>query len=94
MIDLETVLAEAGLIGSDNPAVDFALRGRDGMGAAGELFFGPPELFASEPVLADIELPSGSWQLAAVPRGGWLTDYPEVASMRALGALFAGFCSS
>jgi two-component system sensor histidine kinase/response regulator len=93
MIDLETVLAEAGLIGSDNPAVDFALRGRDGMGAAGELFFGPPELFASEPVLADIELPSGSWQLAAVPRGGWLTDYPEVASMRALGALFAGFCS-
>ncbi|MBS1161615.1 MAG: multi-sensor hybrid histidine kinase [Proteobacteria bacterium] len=41
-----------------------ALRGRDGLGAAGETFFGDPNLFAGDAVLVDITVPGGSWQLA------------------------------
>jgi signal transduction histidine kinase/ActR/RegA family two-component response regulator len=41
-----------------------ALRGRDGLGAAGEVFFGDPALFSGNAVLADITVPGGSWQLA------------------------------
>lgn len=48
-----------------------ALRGRDGTGAIGEVFFGPPDVFEADAVLSTINLPDGSWQLAAVPEQGW-----------------------
>jgi signal transduction histidine kinase/sensor domain CHASE-containing protein len=48
-----------------------ALRGTDGTGASGKVFWGDSGVFASDPVLMEIALPSGSWQLAAVPHNGW-----------------------
>jgi len=41
-----------------------ALRGRDGLGADGETFFGDPALFAGNAVRVDINIPGGQWQLA------------------------------
>ncbi|WP_265944744.1 response regulator [Dechloromonas sp. A34] len=41
-----------------------ALRGRDGSGAIGEIFFGDPELFAGHGPFMDISIPGGTWQLA------------------------------
>jgi signal transduction histidine kinase/sensor domain CHASE-containing protein len=53
-----------------------ALRGLDGTGGSGPAFWGDPGLFARETVLADVALPSGSWQMAARPRTGWLPFRP------------------
>lgn len=41
-----------------------ALRGKDGLGADGEVFLGDPALFAGDNVFLDIAVPGGSWQLA------------------------------
>jgi signal transduction histidine kinase len=48
-----------------------ALRGVDGLGARGKTFWGDASVFEASPVVVDVPLPSGSWQLAAIPRGGW-----------------------
>ncbi|MBL8487081.1 MAG: response regulator [Rhodocyclaceae bacterium] len=70
VIDLERLYRKSGLLDEDAP-VELAIRGRDGKGPAGEVFFGRPDLFAGDAVLATLPLPHGSWQLAAAPRGGW-----------------------
>jgi PAS domain S-box-containing protein len=70
VIDAEKLFVTSGLR-QDGLPIDIAIRGKDGKGAAGEVFFGSAALFDDAPVLADIKLPNGSWQLAATPRGGW-----------------------
>lgn len=40
------------------------LRGTDGLGGRGAVFWGSDSLFADNPVLMDIAIPGGSWQLA------------------------------
>ncbi len=55
----------------DDPYVEFAIRGKDGMGAKGEVFFGSAEIFTHAPVIADVFLPTGLWQVAGRPVGGW-----------------------
>jgi signal transduction histidine kinase/DNA-binding NarL/FixJ family response regulator len=67
----------------------YALRGRDGLGAAGEVFFGDPAIFDQEPALMEVSLPSGSWQIAAVPQAGWPTVPPGAAWWRLGGFLLA-----
>ncbi len=80
VIDIERLHRRSGLA-DEARGVDIAIRGRDGKGPAGEVFHGRPELFAADPVLAALPLPYGSWQLAAVPRGGW-TEAPGKTSAR------------
>ena len=70
VIDLEKLYGRSGLLDKDSP-IELAIRGRDGKGSDGEVFFGRPELFTGDAVLATLPLPYGSWQLAAMPRGGW-----------------------
>lgn len=41
-----------------------ALRGRDGLGATGELIFGRPALFESDHIAMEVTLPNGIWVLA------------------------------
>jgi PAS domain S-box-containing protein len=81
VIDVDKLFASSGLTDSRLP-VDIAIRGRDARGEDGEVFFGPPELFAADPVLASIHLPHGSWQLAATPRGGWQAEPDNLSSLR------------
>jgi len=62
-------------------ATPIALRGVDGQGAAGAAFYGEAQLFADNPIIVDIHVPGGTWQLAVgVPEtkehplarlGGW-----------------------
>lgn len=70
VIDLPSLIETAGLDQADE-FLDVALRGTDGLGSEGAVFWGDPRVFSADPVLLDIVLPSGSWQLAAVPRSGW-----------------------
>ncbi len=81
ILDIPGILADSGLTGGDLD-VDVAIRGRDGLGAAGAVFFGDESLFAAAPVEADVKLPYGAWRLAAVPKGGWGTDHSGVTSSR------------
>jgi sensor domain CHASE-containing protein len=60
----------------------FALRGRDGLGAQGGVFFGDAHLFRTNPVLLDVRFPNGQWQLAAAPAGGWLKTAPGSTKFR------------
>jgi len=48
-----------------------ALRGKDGRGIDGAVFWGDANVFDGEPVVRDIPLPSGSWQLGGIPKAGW-----------------------
>ncbi len=70
VLDVETIYAKTGVT-DPNSQIEIALIGRDGLGSGGELFFGDLSTLDSDPVLIDIVLPVGTWQLAAIPRGGW-----------------------
>ena len=69
--------------------IEVALIGRDGMGAQGGLFFGEPDLLEDNPVMLEVSLPSGSWQLAARPKGGWQSRAENPWPWRAVMALAA-----
>lgn len=70
VIDPEALYRKSGL---RNTAltIDIAIRGKDGLGENGAVFFGDPDLFNQRNILSDIALPNGSWQIAARPKGGW-----------------------
>jgi len=48
-----------------------AMRGYDGEGNNGAVFFGEEAIFDQNPVTVRISLPDGEWILAGVPVGGW-----------------------
>jgi PAS domain S-box-containing protein len=51
----------------------YALRGTDGTGENGPVFWGDASIFDNNPVVIKILLPTGYWQLASVPIAGWNT---------------------
>ena len=69
-------LAGAGVLGA---RLDLAVRGRDGKGMQGDVFLGRQELFEpdAQAVFMNVSLPSGSWVLAAIPKGGWAAGSPN-----------------
>jgi diguanylate cyclase len=70
VLDFERLFSAAGMRESAD-GVLYAVRGKNGLGAQGEVFFGEPALFSQSPILMPIEIPGGKWELAAVPAGGW-----------------------
>ncbi len=86
VIDVQEVYGKAGLLDADF-GFDVALVGKDGFGAAGELFFGDGGVLADDPVLVDIVLPEGQWQLAVRPKGGWTVAPDNRWTLRLLLAL-------
>ncbi len=79
VIDADKLYWQSGLWSSD---LDVALMGRDGSGARGDVFFGDPAIVSQQPVFVDVTLPSGSWRLAATPRGGWQHDMANIWALR------------
>ena len=88
VIDTERLYAASGLTASDLP-LRIAIRGRDATGEKGEVFFGEAEIFTDNPVISQVSLPSGSWQIAATPANGW-TSTPENAWQLRFLILLAG----
>ena len=66
-IDVTSVYREAGILDSAL-GLKLAIRGKDGLGKEGEVFYGRPSLF-DEPgvVIQTISFSGGSWQIAAIP---------------------------
>ncbi len=77
VMDLDKLLAYAEVNKSGN-ALKIAIRGKDGLGAEGEIFEGEGGIFSQseKPVKQEIKLPLGSWEIAAVPKAGWRVSNP------------------
>jgi PAS domain S-box-containing protein len=88
LIDENTLFSRTG-ISQDTDGLEYALRGRDGMGAQGEVFFGDPRVFDSTPLVLDIQIPGGSWQLAAAFLPGVLSASSNLWLLRLGGGLLA-----
>lgn len=75
-IDPRPIFARAGLgEGGPHNGMHFALRGKDGLGARGDVFLGDGALFDDPSAVAmDVIIPGGSWQLAvraSMPETGY-----------------------
>jgi two-component system, sensor histidine kinase and response regulator len=88
VIDADRLFAASGLHDAELP-IELVIRGKDARGPTGDVFLGRPELFDANPVLANIPLPHGSWQLAAVPRSGWPAHADNFFALR-LGFVLIG----
>lgn len=90
VINIEKFYEACGLT-SPNTQVRYALRGKDGLGEAGEVFFGPASLFTDNDVLRlPISLPGGQWILAAKPVAGVKSiSSPLLVTMRGFGVVVA-----
>ena len=92
VLDLEALMDQAG-VDAMRQRVDMAVRGRDGKGGAGEVFWGDSGLFEAEAdaVTMSVSLPSGSWLVSGVPAGGWTPDSPYAWAVHAGFAFLAVF---
>ncbi len=89
VLRFDSLLEASGLL-REGREVRYAIRGRDGLGAAGELIHGEPDVFDQSPVEMDLTLPDAArWQLAAVPANGWRdgNDDLRVIAIRVAGVL-------
>ena len=68
VIDYEQELAQ---IGFDQLPYRLSIRGKDARGGHGAIFWGDKATFTADPVFATVDLPIGSWLLAAAPLDGW-----------------------
>lgn len=65
-VDPFPIFRKAGVYPEAGHDMEYALRGRDGLGAKGEVFLGKPGLFDDpDALLMEVIIPGGSWQLAA-----------------------------
>ncbi len=56
---------------------EFALRGYNGTGIKGKVFYGKEEVFNSNPETVTINLPYGTWIMASKPIDGWEAFYDQ-----------------
>lgn len=70
VIDVQKLYRDSGLL-DDSLSIEIAITGKDALGGRGVRFFGEERITADNPVTAHVLLPSGSWQIAAIPKGGW-----------------------
>jgi len=97
LIDLDLLLTDV-VLEAGQMGLELALRGVDGKGAQGDLFWGRAALFEDEShsLLLTVNFPNGSWQLAGRPAEGGYGDWQERSIFWSLGvllALLAGYFS-
>jgi len=88
VIDIDSLFRDAGLL-SEGRNVEFALRGKDGHGKEGALFLGREEIFKQSPILLNLSVPGGVWQMAAVPKAGWGSNLKTLQYYRIGGFLIS-----
>ena len=88
VIDKDSLMDEAGL-NDPSAKLQYGLQGKDAKGVSGEVFFGDGAIFQNNPIVLEVTLPSGSWQLAAIPLGGWPTSSPFRGFLLTGGGLLA-----
>ena len=86
--DVNQLLNAGGL--NRDTSLQVALRGEDGLGANGGMIFGDPKIFQKEAVYTLVDVPGGTWQLAALPKSGW----PAYSIFKSPLFLFALTCTA
>ncbi len=66
----DVLLKEAAFNTTEN-GFKYALKGQDGKGHAGDVFWGDEAVFTQNPVTISVDLPDGEWILGASPQTGW-----------------------
>jgi hypothetical protein len=89
VLKTESLFEAAGLKEKDE-FLEISIRGKDGLGAKGEVFYGSEDLFANNPVLMEVTLPGGSWLMASIPKVGWEKISPRIIPYRIV-AVVVGF---
>ena len=89
IVDIDRLYGDSGMLDPDLP-IDIALSGHDGLGAQGGLFYGARAILDRDPVVTQVALPSGTWQIAATPKGGWPKAPTNLWTLRLLLAVAAG----
>ena len=69
VVDVGRLYADSGLLDKDL-GIDISISSQDTVGLPATRFFGP-DLGAQNPIRATITLPSGAWEIAAIPKHGW-----------------------
>jgi len=88
LINQNSLFKEAGLL-NPKKRLQYALRGRDGLGIVGEVFFGEAKIFHQHPIILPVSLPNGSWRLAATPTDGWPTSAPISGWLWLIGSMLS-----
>jgi diguanylate cyclase (GGDEF)-like protein/PAS domain S-box-containing protein len=88
VIDEQRLYRASGLL-DDELGIDVAISGDDALGLNRVQFFGDNRVLSSNPVTADVVVPSGSWRISAVPKGGWLATPANAWLLRAVMAAAA-----
>jgi signal transduction histidine kinase/sensor domain CHASE-containing protein len=70
VISFDSLIEHCGL-NSFRSKYRIAIRGRDATGPCGAVFWGDSTVFQKDPVLLDVVLPSGSWQIGTIPLHEW-----------------------
>lgn len=84
VINFDVMAAEAGLDEAAERGMVYAIRGKDGLGADGDVFFGDENVFDHDPVVLEVLVPNGTWQVAAHPIGGWPAMYDRATPLTVL----------
>lgn len=88
-LDADALFDSVGLT-DDGLNIDIAIRGRDGLGADGEVFWGNPDVFDDpRAVHSSIPVGDGQWALAAKPLMGWNQIPTSIWIMRSIAILLA-----
>ena len=87
IISKDKIYSAVGLDGSGD--IIFALHGKNASGPAGALFLGPEFSQHDKPVKVEIDLGVGSWELSALPKGGWQTTADNAWLIRLVAGLAA-----
>lgn len=91
VLDVDRLYKESGLFDAQLP-IEVAIRGKDGKGHQGEVFYGNPDLFKTQVIQMAVTLPDGRWEIAARPRGGWKDDYSSLSFIRSVFGMALIFC--
>lgn len=86
VIDKKHLLKDAGFF-NPNLEISLALKGTDGRGEFGGMIEGDKSIFQQNPILLSVQLPEGTWQLAAIPLGGWEQNPPKLVWLRLGGGI-------
>lgn len=85
---LDGLLREADMRDAEK-TLHVAIRHRNGEGSGAGVFYGSAGVFAAWPVVQQIALPGGAWEIAAYPRSGWGTASPTQGVIHLMGGLFS-----
>jgi diguanylate cyclase (GGDEF)-like protein len=90
-LDLQKILSYSGVYDS-SLSINLAIRGKDGLGNNGDVFYGDPQIFEDLNALnVEVYVGDGLWNLVAQPKQGWEMPPEWSWSLRLLMGLILSF---